>query len=799
MGISKQEFHAKLPARITGLVFWGLVFIGLFAAVVVLNNAGTNLSKHNKNSVMYLSHEIETVLEKHYEIPISEATSGRIRHAITSLRNELDFSAVAINVKDYGITIGVIQPEYTFYETTVQFYPQFARELHEVFVRVYFPDETIAVSDLRKNILLIVGISVFAFGILLQRILNQLLSKPFLDMVDVAEHITDGDFSVRFNENRSDEFGYLGGFINAAINKLFRQQDELNDALKLIEKSEEELKTEKERAEVTLTSITDAVVTVDINGIIQFINPSAVQLLGVKAKEVENHAFYDVVHLTNELTGEPLTDVLEACFQSGEAYDLPEHSSLVNSESVAIAIQASVAAMKGDTGQMIGAVMVIQDVSHTRKLTRQLSYQASYDMLTGLYNRRKFEELLSAALLGVSEDNKTHTFCYLDLDQFKIVNDTCGHIAGDELLRQIPEIFHLVLRSGDIVARLGGDEFGILLEHCQVGQAIQIADKIRQKIKDYRFNWDDKVFEIGVSIGIVGVTKDNADLTTLMSSADVACYAAKDAGRNRVHVYEASDDATALRHGEMHWTGRIQHALVNNRFVLYMQPIVNIAGSSEEHYEILLRMLNDSGEIIPPGAFMPAAERYNLMNNIDRWVISAAFRYIADYDHSNRIMGTNKVISINLSGDSVNDKTMLAFIKRERDATGIDFENVCFEITETIAISNLSKASEFMNALKEYGCQFALDDFGSGLSSFAYLKTLPVDFLKIDGSFVKDVSRDEIDRAMVASIQKIGEIMSLKTVAEKVEDEETLVILKEIGIDFVQGFHLGRPEPIYVN
>lgn len=790
-------FQSKLPARITGLVFWGLVLIGLLAAVVALHGAGDDLVKQNKMNVENLGHRLEDVLEEKYAKPISKATSGRIRHAIISMQDEYGFTAVTLKIDEFEMTTGVVLPEYSVYQHEVQFYTLGANYVNTADVTVYYNNEDKTVSDLRKNILLIVGFSVFIFGLLLQKILNGLISKPFLDMVDTAESITSGDSSIRFDEKREDEFGYLGGFINTAIEQLLHQQDDLNDALRRAELSESDLKIEKERAEVTLTSITDAVITVDIEGIVQFINPSASKLLGVNTDEVVNKKFQDVVNLTNEVTGEPLTDILEACFTTGEAHELPEHASLINNESVAIAIEASVAAMKNDVGDLMGAVIVIQDVSNTRKLTRQLSYQASHDMLTGLYNRRKFEDVLNDALINVREEDKHHAFCYLDLDQFKIVNDTCGHIAGDELLRQIPELFHMVLRTGDIVARLGGDEFGILLENCNVEQAKQIADKIRHKIKDFRFNWDEKIFKIGVSIGVVGISRDNADLAMIMSSADVACYAAKDGGRDRVHVYESDDDATSLRHGEMHWTSRIQHALDNDRFILYKQPIVGISGDDDEHFEILLRMLNDDNEVIPPGAFLPAAERYNLMNSIDKWVVTETFKYIAKGNPKNPIMGTNKIISINLSGGSINDRGMLAFIKEQQKISGIDFKNVCFEITETVAISNLAKASEFMKELKECGCRFALDDFGSGLSSFSYLKNLPVDYLKIDGSFVKEVSRDDIDRALVTSIQQIGEVMSLKTIAEKVEDEETLVVLKQIGIDYVQGYHLGRPESIY--
>lgn len=475
---------------------------------------------------------------------------------------------------------------------------------------------------------------------------------------------------------------------------------------------------------------------------------------------------------------------------------MPEHLSLITYDESVVSIEASIAPMKSDTGDLMGAVIVIQDVSHTRRLTKQLSYQASHDLLTGLYNRRKFEECLEEILLNVRAEDRHHSLFYMDLDNFKIVNDTCGHVAGDELLKQLPTLLNGVLRSGDIIARLGGDEFGVILENCGVEQATGIADKVRQKIKDYRFIWDDKTFEIGVSIGVLGINIDNAEMSQVLSSADIACYAAKGGGRNQVHVYEPLDAEVKERYGLMHWTARITQALEENRFQLYRQPIVGVPDNDRNHHEILLRMIDEDGRAVPPGAFLPAAERYGLMREIDRWVITEAFRYMGKDNLEDPIKGTDRVIAINLSGDSINDNDLLPFILKEKNTYGVSLANVCFEITETVAISNLTKATVFINELKNYGCKFALDDFGSGLSSFAYLKTLPVNYLKIDGGFIKDISSDKIDRAMVESIQQVGDVMQLKTIAEHVENEEILAVLKEIGVDYAQGYYLGRPEAI---
>jgi diguanylate cyclase (GGDEF)-like protein len=422
----------------------------------------------------------------------------------------------------------------------------------------------------------------------------------------------------------------------------------------------------------------------------------------------------------------------------------------------------------------------------------------SHDVLTGLYNRRKFEERLAEVLFNVAEENREHVLLYLDLDQFKIVNDTCGHVAGDELLQQLPVLFHKVFRAGDLIARLGGDEFGILLENCTLEQASTIADKVREQIKEFRFVWEDKSFEIGVSIGVVAINAENTNMAHIMSSADIACYAAKDAGRNRVHVYEASDEAVSEKYGEMHWTSRITKAMEEDRFRLYGQTIVGISHGTCDHMEILLRMIDENGKVIPPGAFLPAAERYNLMASIDRWVISEVFSSIMKKGLCQSCNGEYRVISVNLSGASLSDDSLLSFIIAEKDKYNVPFECICFEITETVAISNLSKATLLIEELTKHGCRFALDDFGSGLSSFAYLKNLPVHYLKIDGSFVRDVSRDDIDKAMVRSIQQVGKAMNLLTIAEWVEDEQTLDVLKELGVDYAQGYHLGKPEPLQV-
>ncbi|HEB82624.1 MAG TPA: EAL domain-containing protein [Gammaproteobacteria bacterium] len=798
MAQGEQKLQVKLPARITGLVFWGLVFVGLALAVIVLQQTESRMALDNKRDASLIAYEIEEVIESQSEGDSLASMEEKLRPLINQRLEKAGFHALRLRDGDYTLSIGTVGDKDDVYIKDLSFYPRNAEKPETIRMELYCQGSRAALSSLRKNFLLSIGIGVFIFGMLLQWILQKMLADPFQNMVHTAEQFSRGNEDIRFDESRQDEFGYLGKFINNAIDSILAHKNELLAALKRAADSEKALSHEKERAEVTLYAITDCVITVDVDETILYINPATEKMLLAEQTDVIGRPFNAVFRIVNENTGEKIDDILAQCFRSGDIIQLPEHSSLLTMRNDPVSIEASVAPMKSAEGGLMGAVIVMQDVSHTRRLTRQLSYQASHDMLTGLYNRRKFEEYLEEILLNVREENKQHALLYLDLDNFKIVNDTCGHIAGDELLKQLPPLFHEVMRSGDIIARLGGDEFGVILQNCGLKQAVAIADKIRQKIKAYRFNWNDRTFEIGVSIGVIGINEDNAEMSQVLSAADIACYAAKDSGRNRVHVYEPSDAAVSERHGQMHWTARISRALTEKRFRIFQQPIVGMLNNSRTHVEILLRMIEDNGDIIPPGAFIPAAERYGLMPQIDRWVIDEVFRYMSEDDPADPIQGTDRVFAINLSGDSINQGTLQDYILRLKEKYRISLENVCFEITETVAISNLSKASQFISELKKHGCQFALDDFGSGLSSFAYLKNLPVNYLKIDGAFIRDICSDDIDRTMVESIQHIGKVMGLQTVAEHVEDNGTYSMLRDIGVDYVQGYLLGRPEAVLI-
>ena len=431
----------------------------------------------------------------------------------------------------------------------------------------------------------------------------------------------------------------------------------------------------------------------------------------------------------------------------------------------------------------------VEEVSRSQA---QFRYQASHDALTGLINRHEFERKVKGLISSTHMDKGENALCFMDLDQFKVVNDTCGHIAGDELLRQLGDVLQDAVRHSDTLARLGGDEFGILMEHCTLAQAQRAVTAIQQTIQDFQFSWEGQAFRIGVSIGLVAISEATPSLTELLKQADAACYMAKDLGRNRIHVYNPDDTQMVLRQGEMQWVSRINQALEENRFTLYAQSIVPLDKSTDMHYEFLLRMIDERGEIVSPVTFLPAAERYDLMHKLDIWVVGHVFALLANHP---QLVERVRFFSINLSGQSITNVNFLDLVISQIKELNLEPGKICFEVTETAAISNLRAATHFISSLRELGCLFALDDFGSGLSSFGYLKNLQVDYLKIDGIFVKDIADDPIDHAMVKSINDIGHVMGMKTIAEFVESNKIKSMLKKLGVDYAQGYEIGRPQP----
>jgi len=560
-------------------------------------------------------------------------------------------------------------------------------------------------------------------------------------------------------------------------------------------RAEENLFQEKELAQVTLQSIADGVVTTNALGQITYLNPAATQITRWSANEAPGLPAVQVFNLVNDTNGTPAGALIDRCLQEGKVFEFSKDTVLIDRDGKTIPVESSVAPIRNRAGVVIGAVLVFRDVSQARKLESELSWQANHDALTGLINRTAFEQKLEQLVDIAKHEKRTHALCYLDLDQFKVVNDHCGHMAGDELLRQLSMLLNQRIRDADTLARLGGDEFGLLLADCPLAMALQISEELCQLVREFRFVWQEKLFSVGVSVGLVEISSDCESVERLLSAADAACYAAKERGRNRVQLYKPDDTNFIKLHGEMQWVSRIHKAFDENRFCLFVQPIVPLHEHAHAgaHYEVLLRLTDIDGRLVPPVSFIPAAERYQMMSAIDRWVLTTLFATIANTRHP---MPADNSYSVNLSGQSLNDDHFLTFVEKLLDDNTLPPSQLCFEITETAAITNLTKAVHFMHQLKARGCRFSLDDFGSGLSSFAYLKNLPVDYLKIDGEFIRDISVDPIDYTMVEAINNIGHLMGLKTIAEFVESQAIVDKLNEIGVDYAQGYFIGRPTRI---
>ncbi len=557
---------------------------------------------------------------------------------------------------------------------------------------------------------------------------------------------------------------------------------------------EEALFREKESAQITLRSIGDGVITTDADSNVEYINPVAEELTGWKVDDASGRPIDEIFRGFHEETCEPLENPLAVSIRRSRAIKSVRPTLLIRRDGNELYIESTASPIRDGKGDVTGGVLVFHDVSESRELNRRLSYHASHDILTGLVNRAEFESRLERALKSAKARETSYALCYLDLDQFKIVNDSCGHSAGDALLGQLGALLKSKIRWRDTLARLGGDEFGVLLESCSLEQAIETAEALRVAVGEFKFMWDDRSFRLGVSIGVVPITADNEDVAALMSAADSACATAKESGRNRIHSYQENDIDLMRRRREMQWAARINNALEENRFELFRQTILPLQTPEEgAHYEILLRMRDENGGIIAPGLFIEAAERYSITPNIDRWVIKNAFRWlVSEADERERLA----LCSINLSGQSFSDEKFLPFVVEQFQMSGLDATKICFEITETAAIASYSQANRFINALKELGCKFALDDFGTGLSSFGYLKHFPVDFLKIDGSFVKEILHDPIDREMVRSINEIGHLTGKKTIAEFAENEEIITMLKGMGVDYAQGYGVSEPKRV---
>ena len=553
------------------------------------------------------------------------------------------------------------------------------------------------------------------------------------------------------------------------------------------------------RAMVTLDAMGESVITVDAEGRIDYINHSAEALLGQGFDQVVGKSFADVASLVDEADRRSLGDPVRKALTTGGRVTVGKRAVLVPANgSMERSVEISVTPLKSEAKETLGLVLVMHDTSELRGLTRQMTYQASHDALTGLVNRREFERRLREAMDAAQTGDVAHALCYLDLDRFKVVNDTCGHTAGDNMLREVATIIKDAVRDSDTAGRIGGDEFAMLLVGCPLEKARQIADDVVRAVADYRFVWRDKIFNIGVSIGLVEIGRGGGSIEDIMNSADSACYVAKKQGGVHVHVYSAREEAKARHSGEIHWLQKLQNALRDNRFELYYQPIVHAqsAGVRGPALEVFVRLEAEDGQpAAPPAEFIRAAERYRLMPHVDRWVVQAVLSALG---RGAMRLPPGRSVAINISGQTLGDAEFLEFVVDCFDHTGANPGDICFDVTESAVVANLDHARRFIGVLHGMGCEFALDDFGSGLSSLSTLKTLPMDYLKIDGSFIANLAVDTVNQAMVGAMIELSRSLHFRIVAEQVEDQSSLDTVKEMGIDFAQGFFIGRPQPLSV-
>jgi len=629
-----------------------------------------------------------------------------------------------------------------------------------------------------------VPILLFA-SFLLALFLQKRISKPISIMAEIIQDTSgNNNFASRMDEQAKGELGILAqGY---------------NQLMATIDHTQQQLHADNERLRVTLESIAEGVIATDINGTIEYLNPLAETLLNCTESDAIGKPLDTVFKLEYEKNNQVILDQLESCLINGEIkFNLDDIFLVVND--TRIPVQSSIAPIRDQDNKINGAVVVFRNVSHARELRKKLEYQASHDGLTDLFNRSEFEIRLDH-MVNSSKLIQNHALVYLDLDQFKIVNDTCGHMAGDAMLRQLAGIIRNNVRDTDVVARLGGDEFGILLPQCTLILAKEIANKLLKVISEYSFKWDDKLFRVGASLGVVTISDKTVSYIDILKQADIACYAAKNLGRNRIHLYEPGDKELAKMYEEMQWVSHIEKAFDKGQFRLFVQKVVPCSDkkssdkNSFESYEVLLRYMNDDGTICFPGTFLGSANRYGLMTRIDEWVIENLLNSSYAIDLIKK--RGNFQFNVNISYTTLDNPSSIKAISDLVINSKFPATSLCFEFTETAASINVPATLKFMRKMKLLGCKFALDDFGSGLSSFGYLKNLPVDYIKIDGTLVKDIDNDKINYAMVESINHIGKVMGLKIIAEYVHSEEIYNLLQKIDVDYLQGYYIHRPMPI---
>jgi len=553
------------------------------------------------------------------------------------------------------------------------------------------------------------------------------------------------------------------------------------------------LSRSKRQAQYTLESISEGVITTNNDGHIDYMNLAAETLIGANRDDAAGHRVGELFTLVDDADRRPLGDPVERCLAMRRRVNMGRRAVMVSADGeLEHSVEITASPVRGPGNSISGTVVVFHDVSELRGLTRKMSYQATHDALTGLVNRREFERRLDEAMDSAHAEEAVHMLFYMDLDRFKAVNDTCGHLAGDNMLREVAALIKNEVRDSDFVGRLGGDEFGALLVGCPIEKARQIATDICNAVSDYRFVWKDKIFNIGISIGLVEISNTSGTLQDVMSAADSACYMAKQQGRGQVHIYSARDEAFARERGDIQWLRQLQTALHEDGFELAVQSIIATSGKTESGpaVEVLIRLSDEGGHTTDSAEFLRPAERYQMMPQIDRWVINSTLAAIASGEIK---LSGKRSCAINLSSQTLGDEAFLGFVVDSLDRSGVNPSAVCFEVTEAAILSNVQHAQRFIEVLHGIGCEFSLDDFGSGLGSFSSLKHLPIDYLKIDGTYTRNLRTDLVNQEMVSAMISLARTMQFRVVAEQVEHQEDFDWLRDAGVDFVQGYFIEAP------
>ncbi len=552
----------------------------------------------------------------------------------------------------------------------------------------------------------------------------------------------------------------------------------------------------RRQAQTTLESLGEGVITADTNGHIDYLNSSAEKMIGISREQALGQPFGEVVNLVDENDRRDLGDPISRCLEKRQNISLGRRALLMPHDGEAeVSVDANASPIMGPDDSVLGAVIIMRDVGELRGLAREMSYQASHDALTGLVNRREFERQVTLALNRAREDESQHVLCFLDLDRFKTVNDTVGHMAGDNMLREVASLIRQQVRDSDVVARLGGDEFGVLLQRCPLDKAQQITEDICTGVRNYRFNWQDRVFDIGVSVGVVEITHASTSLEDLLGAADSACYVAKQRGRGQVHVYSVRDEAGARQRGEIHWLRKLQHAIREEQFELYTQPIISVSGRvpSGPAVEVLLRMHDEEEGLIPPSQFIRAAERYQMMGQLDRWVVETT---LASLGSGAIRLPDDRSVAINLSGQTMADGEFLDFVVNALDHSHVDPSSLCFEVAEGAILRDFEHARRFIDVLHGMGCYFSMDDFGSDIGSLSSVRGLSIDFLKLDGSYTRGLKTNAVNQEVVSSVTRLSRAVGFKVVAEQVEDQSSFDTLRDLGVNFIQGNYIEPPHSL---